>query len=325
MGGLATNRDSDRRSINVFRNIGGCIGTAIGAVACLPLLKAFGALDRTGNLAADPKAVSRGFILAASVMGVICILGCLSHFFTTRERVKPIDETEEHLSLRETFRILYSYRPFVMNTIYILFYGIINLLLMTCITYYATYVLGRTSAATPIQAVYLVASLGTSVLVGAIDNRLGRKNTMLLGGACYVLGKLWFIFDPFSMGAIYVNCFFTGIAVAITFVMFNTNRNNLTDLIEWREGRRVDGMIGTADNLATKFGEAIASLLLTSALASAGYNAELSVQPETAVRAICAMLGWVPAVCGILLIVVVLFLDIDKEMARMKAGEKAKK
>lgn len=30
MGGLATNRDADRRSINVYRNLGGCIGSGIG-------------------------------------------------------------------------------------------------------------------------------------------------------------------------------------------------------------------------------------------------------------------------------------------------------
>ena len=46
MGSLATNLDADRRSINVFRNLGGALGAGIGAVACLPLLKLFGAMDQ---------------------------------------------------------------------------------------------------------------------------------------------------------------------------------------------------------------------------------------------------------------------------------------
>ena len=322
MGSLATNRDEDRRAINVHRNIGGCLGTAIGAVACLPLLKLFGALDANGNL--DPVTGSHGFILTACVMGLICIVGCFIHYFTTKERVQPKQEEKEHVGLWETFKALYSYGPFVMNTVYILLYGIINLLLLTCLTYYCTYVLGSTSSVTMIEAVYLVASLGTSLVVGSIDKKIGRRNTMLLGGVFYVIGKIWFILNPYSMAAIYVNGFMTGVAVAITFVMFNTNRNNLADLIEWREGRRYDGMIGTADNLATKLGEALAAKLLTGALARAGYNADLTVQSDSAIRAINAMLGWVPALVGVGVIVVVFFLKIDRDMERMNAGESAR-
>lgn len=316
MAGLATNVDADRRSINVHRNIGSCVGTAIGAVACFPLLNLFGALDSNGNL--DPVTGSRGFFLTACVMAAVCIVGCLIHFFTTKERVVPQNEgEEEHVGMLHIFKVLYSYPPFVLNTVYILFYGIINLSLLTCLTYYCTYVLGSSDDVTVIEAAYLIASLVTTLFVSKIDAKLGRKKTMVLGGIFFAFGKLWFIINPFSMAALYVNCITTGIAVAITFVMFNTNRNNLSDLVEWREGRRYDGMIGTADNLSTKLGEALAAKLLTGALARSGYDANLSVQPESAVRAINSMLGWVPAVFGLLIIVTVLFLNIDRELDRM--------
>ena len=320
MAGLATHADDDRRSINVHRNIGSCVGTAIGAVACFPLLNLFGALDDNGNL--NPATGSRGFFLTACVMALICIGGCLIHFFTTKERVVPENEEEEHVGLLHIFKVLYSYRPFVLNTLYILFYGIINLSLLTCLTYYCTYVLGSADDVTVIEASYLVASLVTTLFVSKIDNKLGRKKTMVLGGLFFVLGKIWFAFDPYSLPALYVNCVSTGIAVAITFVMFNTNRNNLSDLVEWREGRRYDGMIGTADNLSTKLGEALAAKLLTGALAAAGYDAELTVQPEAAIHAINAMMGWVPAVFGVFIIVTVLFLNIDRELDKMHTARK---
>lgn len=319
MGGLATNRDEDRRSINIFRNIGGIFGTAVGAVACMPLLKLFGALDSKGNLV--DSAAGSGFFKTACVMGVLCVLGCFVHYFTTKERILPDDgEEEEKVSLLQTFKALYSYRPFVMNTLYVLCYGIINLLLLTCLTYYCTYVMGSTSAVTMIEVGYLAASLLTSLVVPVIDRKLGRKNTMLLAGVFYVVGKIWFIMDPFSVPAIYCNAITTGVAVAITFVMFNTNRNNLSDLIEWKEGRRYDGMIGTADNLASKLGEAIAAQGLTAALAAAGYNAELTVQPDSAIKAINFMLGAAPAIVGVLIIIVVCFLNIDSEMEKMKGS-----
>ena len=319
MAGLATDSDSERRSINVHRNIGSCIGTAIGAVACFPLLNLFGALDDNGNL--NPETGSRGFLLTAIVMAAVCIIGCLIHYFTTKERILPTEEKEEHVGMLHTFKVLYSYRPFVLNTLYILFYGIINLSLLTCLTYYCTYVLGSADDVTFIEAAYLVASLVTTLFVPMIDSRLGRKKTMLLGAVLFVVGKIWFIIDPFSTAALYVNSVFTGMAVSVTFVMFNTNRNNLTDLIEWREGRRYDGMIGTADNLSTKLGEALAAKLLTGALAAAGYNADLAVQPDSAINAINAMLGWVPAIFGVLMFITVIFLNIDREVKKMHDGE----
>ena len=44
----------------------------------------------------------------------------------------------------------------------------------------------------------------------------------------------------FAVGAIYLNAVTVGIGLSITFVMFNTNRNNIADLIEWQSGRRID-------------------------------------------------------------------------------------
>lgn len=321
MGSLATNRDSDRRSINVFRNLGGCFGAAIGAVACLPLLKLFGALDETGNLIDGNS--SRGFFLTAAVMGLICIFGCLLHYFTTKERVKPIAEKEEHLSIKTVTKMLFRCKSWIMNTLYVICYALINVLTMTSIAYYATYVMGNTAAATAIQAAYLVASIASSFIVAPIDRALGRKRTMILGAIIYIVGKIWFVLDPFSVGAVYVNAVSIGIAVTITFVMFNTNRNNIVDIIEWKEGRRLDSLVSTADNLASKLATAGAMQMITLAMSRSGFNADLPSQPTAVLNTINAMIGWVPMIVAVIMLVVLMFLNIDDDMAKMNAEKAA--
>ncbi len=323
MGSLATNLDADRRSINVFRNLGGCLGSGIGAVACLPLLKLFGGLDATGNLVQGGGG-SRGFLYTAIVMGVVCILGCFAHYFTTKERVKPIADKLEHLSPKAVTKMLLSNRSWVLNTLYIICYNIINLLLMTCITYYATYVMKSTGAATAIQAVYLVASVGASFLVSPIDKLLGRKKTMLLAALIFIVGKLWFVFDPFSVGAVYMNAATVGIAVAITFVMFNTNRNNIVDIIEWKNGHRLDSMVSTADNLASKLAVAGATQLITVSMFLSGFNVDVKEQSTATINTINAMIGWVPMIVAALMYEVLLFLNVEKDTKEM-LGEKAAK
>ena len=321
MGGLATNVDAERRSINVFRNFGACFGAGIGAVACLPLLKLFGALDGRGNL--DPQTGSRGFVMVSLVMGALIIFGSFVHYFTTRERVKPISPDEERLGVKTVARMLFGCRSWVLNMCYIVCYGVINLLLMSCVAYYATYVLGSTASATLVQAAYLLASIVTTAAVSFIDRRIGRKNIMILGVLVSILGKIWFLIDPFSYGAIMVNSITVGFAVAIAFVMFNTNRNNIVDLIEWRKGRRLDALVSTADNLASKLATAGATQLVAVLLSVSGFNGGLPVQPETAVRAIIFLLGWAPVAVSLVMLVVVFFLEIEKDMDGMRREKAA--
>ncbi len=321
MGSLATNRDSDRRAINVARNLGGCLGSAIGAVAMYPLLNLFGGLDGAGNIIpGDPGKAA--FFRAAIVMGCVCVLGSFAHYFTTRERVKQESEDESKVGFLQAFRMLLGCRSWVLNTAYILCYGMLNLLIMSTINYYATYVIGSSSAATIIMALYLVMSVAFSLLSIPIDKRLGRRKTMISTAVVYIIGKVWFILNPFSMGAILVNALSVAYAMTLSFVLFNTNRNNIADLIEWKNGRRIDSLVCTCDNLASKLSKAAANLMMTGALAAAGFNAELNVQPESAINTINALLGWVPTLIAIVMLAVVFFHPIEKEMAAMRQSQK---
>ena len=335
MGSLATNVDSDRRSINVARSLGGCLGSGIGAVACLPIVRLFGGLDSNGNVIDTPceegtpfahlfrTQSARGFFFAAVVMSIVCILGCFAHYFTTKERIKQKSEDESHLSFGQIVKSLCACKSWVVNTLYILCYGVLNVLIMSNVTYYATYVLGSTAAATPIMAVYLVVSIVMSLATSAIDKKLGRKKTIIIGAIVDILGKIWFIIDPKNVMTIYVNAVSVGISLTIAFVIFNTNRNNIADLVEWQSGRRMDSMVSTVDNLATKLGKAAATMLISAALAANGFVEKAAVQPESAVNSIIAMLGWIPMLVSAVMLVVAAFMPIEKEMAQMHAAEAA--
>ena len=321
MSGLATDRDNDRRSINVFRNLGACVGSGVGAVACLPLLRLFGALDNAGNL--KEVGGSRGFLIVAIVMGAIIVIGSFIHYFTTKERVRPLDESGEKIGVAKVAAMLFHCKSWWLNTAYIICYGVTNLLLMSCLTYYATYVLGSTAKATMIQAAYLVASVAASFAVGAVDRRLGRRRSMMLAPVIAIIGKIWFIIDTSSIGAIYVNAITVGFAVTFAFVLFNTNRNNIVDILEVTHGQRIDSMIASTDNLASKLAVAGATQMIAVSLANAGYDAALPVQPDAAIDVINFMIGWVPTIAAVLMFVSAFFLTIEKDHAAASAARKS--
>ena len=317
MGSLATDLDSDRRSINMFRSLGACLGSALGTL-CVPMLvKMFGGLKESKIIS---KADSKPLFFTACALGLVCVVGCLAHYFTTKERVKPIEEKEEKINLIDVYKLLFSCKSWVFNMLYVLGYGVNNALMMTNITYYASYILGDVNASTPILAVYLVIAIITSLSAGKIDSKLGRKKTMILSCAVQLLGKIPFAIAPLGMIGIYINAATTGFGATLAFIMFNTNRNNIVDIIEFEKGKRIDSLAGAGDNLITKFAEAIANKLIGVLLAVSGFAAVLGLnQPGEVITSICLMLGWIPAAVALFMLIVVLIMDIEKEYKESKA------
>jgi len=209
---------------------------------------------------------------------------------------------------------------------YIIAYSVVNLLLMNMINYYASYVLGESAAATPILAVYLLTSVIFSILTPAIDRKLGRKKTMIAGALVQIIAKIPFILNPYSIVNVYINAIGVGIGATITFIMFNTNRNNISDLIEAENGRRLDTMISTGDGLAAKLAQALAAQLMTFSLAKAGFEQTLKLNQNPAViHTINALLGWVPAAVAVLMLVAIRYIRIDCEMKQAVSGQEGEK
>ena len=317
MASLASNIDDDRKAINAFRSLGGCFGSGIGAVAVTPLVKAFGGLQ--GENAIIGKDDAKALFLTACVMGIICIIGCLAHYFTTRERVKPIEENEDKLTMVQAYKMLFKCKSWVYNMCYIICYGITTALVMGSINYYAAYILGSSAAATPILAVYLLVSILLSILTPMIDGKVGRKKCMILGAAVQIIGMIPFLINPYSIVSIYIDAVALATGCTITFVMFNTNRNNIADIVEWQSGRRMDSMVAAGDNLASKLAEALAVQLMALALAKAGFDESLLLNQTAATRStICALLGWVPFLVTVLMLFILFKMDIVKEYREAK-------
>jgi len=320
---LATKNDADRKSINAFRSLGSCIGSGIGSVAIVPLVKLFGGL-------ADHKVIdesdSGALILTAISMGVLCIAGSLFHYFTSKERVKPEPEEEtEKISLIKAYKMLFGCKSWVLNMCYIICYGISQALIMQNVNYYASFVLGSSALATPILAGYLVVAIVTSITAPKLDSKLGRKNTMLLAVAVIVAGKIPFIIAPESIVTVVINAVTVGFGSTIAFIMFNTNRNNITDVVAEQNHRRIDTLIAGGDNLISKLAEAAAIQLMGFVLSGVGFDSAESVQNAASITAIEAFLGWVPALITLAMIFFILKLDIPGELKAAQEKNAAEK
>ena len=314
MGALASSDDSDRKSINAFRSLGACLGSGIGAVAVPMIVKMFGGLkDHKVINSSDSPAIFK----SAVFMGILIVIGCLIHYFTTKERVKQVSDDEENIGIIETYKMLFKCKSWVRNMLYIMSYGVSTCLMTSSITYYCAYVLNNSSLATPVMAVYLLFSIIFSILTPKIDTLLGRKKTMIVAALVQVIGKIPFILNPYNVINAYINAVSAGIGLTMTFIMFNTNRNSISDIVEVQNGRRLDTMVSTGDNLASKIAEAAVDKLFLVALAAAGFSAQLAdqglFQNVATQNTINALLGWIPALVGITMAIFAATIDTQKE------------
>ena len=325
MGALASSDDNDRKSINAFRSLGACLGSGIGAVAVPMIVKMFGGLkDHKVINSSDSAAIFK----AALFMGFIIVIGCLFHYFTTKERIGQVSEGEEKIGIAETYRMLFKCKSWVRNMFYIMSYGISTCLLTSSITYYCAYVLNNSSLSTPIMAAYLLASIIFSAITPRIDTALGRKKTMALAAILQLIGKIPFILAPTKVINAYINAVFTGMGLTMTFILFNTNRNSISDIVELQNGRRLDTMVSTGDNLASKIAEAAVDKLFLVALAAAGFSAKLAdeglLQNAATQNTINALLGWIPALVAVMMLGFALSIDTEKEYAEALAAKKGR-
>ena len=108
--------------------------------------------------------------------------------------------------------------------------------------------------------------------------------------------------------------------------MFNTNRNTISDIIEITNGRRLDTMVSTADFLASKIAEAIVDKAFLASLAVAGFSAALAeqglLQNQATQNIINNMLGLIPFLFTILMLIVVLCIDANKEYEETLVNKK---
>ena len=318
MGALATNNDEDRRSINSFRSLGGCLGSGIGAVAVPILVKnVFGGLKNSDIYTSDD---ARALLYTAMIMAAICLFGCLTHYFTSKERVKQQDDNEDKISFVDTFKMLFSIKSWIFNMLFILCYGINTAIVMNEVNDYAAYILKDSTMATPILAFYLVVSILTAIFIGGLDKKIGHKNMMIIAGLSQVITRIPFILFPHSLISVCILGVGTGLGSTIAFIMFNTNRNNISDIVEFKFKRRIDSMVSTCDNLITKLAEALAVWIMGIGLAMAGYNADLGVnQTLSTQNTIIALLGWIPAIICLAMTLFATKADVLKEYKEEQA------
>lgn len=311
---LATDDPHERVSINTFASLGANIGTVVATLFVWPLIELFGGMTADGEIINQ----QRGFFWVVVILAVLIVGGALTHYFTTRERVRPINPDTSRIPIKKILAMLFATKSWTFNMLFLLFSNIHNGFISITVVYLAISVLQDSGAVTLIMATYLGGAVLALPFIKIMHKKLGRRRSMIATTVMLVVTKVYFLFSAPTLLSVMSVALFVGIGVSINLVLTNTTGSEVADLVEFRRGRRIEVTLSTLTTLILRLALALVAFTVGMALEFSGYNSELTVQPASAINAILAFFGWIPTAAAVVMCVIAYFFPIEKEMEELR-------
>ena len=271
---ISTN-DTERASLSSARGVGSMFGNMIPGMAGPAIIGLFG------------ENRSPGYMIVGVGCAIIGFVICLLHYYFTEERVIVEDSKPDEIQLTDIFSVLRKNRAFVA----LCFHGIciclmqhmtenISMYMYSAVYHDVTYKSLAQGLTTPFMA-------GAMILVPFMCKKYGLEKpirySLLIGGAiCAALFGMHMVMavPPLVHGVI------LGVGTGFAFVSIQMQWGLVGEAIDYNElitGKRTEGSIYGAFNLARRIGQTIGLGCSFFALDWIGYVPELAVQTDSTV------------------------------------------
>ena len=320
---VASARLEDRLALNEYVSYGQAFGSSLPTLILWPIIYAVAGVTEVNGVEemVNPQ---RGYLVAAVIIAATVVFCSLFNYFTTKERVIT-DNPKTPIIM--AIKLLVKDRNFILNLIIFFFYGMCVSLTTGYAAYYCNYVLLNHSLVTPISAMLIVGTLLATPFDKKLYSMWGRNKSMVAGSLILALGAL--VFTALARKTAVAAFFFTfcvGVGTAITIIVIGINRADVTDVLEWKEGRRMDGMVSNVTSLIKKLAHALITLLLGIVLQVSGFIEKTDanpypMQPESAKMAIVIIMGAGVLISALLMAYFSSKVTLDREIEKCKAAE----
>lgn len=156
--------------------------------------------------------------------------------------------------------------------------------------------------------------------------KFGKRKVMITGSILMIIGSciIGLAGSNLSMviAGIIVKGFGMGPIMSGVFAM----TADVVDYGEWKTGVRSEGLVNSCTSFGMKVGIGVGSAACTWILAFGGYleGAEASMQPQSAIDAIRFGYGYFGAIMAAVCLVLILLMNIDKNIKQIQADLQAK-
>jgi glucuronide carrier protein len=232
------------------------------------------------------------------------VVGFALYYLTFRYCRETVVRIEPKISFKDTFRTLKTNKPLGILCTSSFFYLIGLFAVGGATAYYAIYVLGDAKYIIWMTLVTVAVQFATAPFVPGLVARFGKKNLYQYCGLFTVLGGVSLFFVPAHLPVLALLCVAVkGFGVQLINTLMFALEADTVEYGEWKTGQRAEGATYAIFSFTRKITQSIGGALGAFALAIGGYITKLAadqIQPESAIIAIKASLGLVPAAAAIL-------------------------
>ncbi|HHX28025.1 MAG: MFS transporter [Bacillota bacterium] len=290
----------DRARVSAVRQILGIIGLILGV--------------------ALPSALSAsiGWKAMGILFGAISMVTMYASLWGAKER--PEFARDEGLGLMAALKATYINKSFVTYLIPAMLIQYTFVGLQAVVPFYTKYVLNADQNQTSILlGALFVTAIPFAYVWGKITSRLGPKKAMIRASLLYGAGLIPFFFAQTFVQGVLI-CLFLSFGLAGIMVLLDVFIADVADEDEVKTGSRREGMYFGVNGFMIRLGISINAVIMGRVLDITGYDANLAVQPATAVMGLRALMSFIPAAAIVLALVVLRYYPLDgSRLAEVKS------
>ncbi|MGO4728916.1 MFS transporter [Paenibacillus sp. 2KB_22] len=298
---IRTRSVEERGKMGLTRTIFGYIIGMIIAIALIPL---------TNMLGGDQKA----WIIVAVVLGIVSFISLILTFLASKENNTGISIVEsDNIPFWESIKLLFQNKYWVIMLFAQLLINMLYTLNGSTGIYYTKYILGNENLIGIMGAVGLVPVFLGFVMVGPMIKKFGLTRTARIGMILGIVSSLIRCFMPYNFIAAIV---LGGIATLATIPMMAVGGvlvNNTVEYGEWKTGKRLVGMVNSANSFGVKIGMGLATAMIGWILAMGNYDGALITQADSAITSILVLTVYLPLVIFVLTYLCLRKYDLDEK------------
>ena len=263
---------ADRNTLATYRMTFAYLGSFLALLLFMPLVNAFGGGNSGGPMLGWLTAPQAGWLMAAGVIAVVCVLLFLGCFALTKERVRPVRQGKT--SLKTDLRDLLHNRPWWI----LLGAGVASLVFNSirdgATVYYFKYYVDETAVGSisflglpfVLSGLYLAVGQAANILgvilAAPVSNRIGKRRTFMTAMAvASVLSIAFFWLGKDQLVPIFILQALISVCAGSIFPLLWSMYADCADYSELQTGNRATGLIFSSSSMSQKFGWAFGTAI----------------------------------------------------------------
>lgn len=288
----------ERTNLATSRQFFGFLGATVVSMFGLNLV------DRLGN-----GSQAAGFRWVMLIFGIIGTLVFFFTFFNVRETVQK--QEDEKVGLKESLHSLAHNGPWKVFALNILFMWGGYFLQTGALVYYYTAVIGSRELSVTIATIMSLVPAFANLMVPLLSKRMQKRTLFEVASGIQLAGILLIWLGGLNTALILTGAFISAAGYGMKNSIYFSMQADPVDYGLWKTGVDTAGSLSSVNGFLGKVAQAAAGGLSGLLINWGGYVGGMQTQTANALLAIRCMYLYIPMICIVISMIIMLFYNLD--------------